>query len=221
MSGGCLADTVLALTNRTAASRPHGVDKRAGLATGSPSGKRREQGFSLSELVIVLAIAAIAAGMAAPNLHSLLQAQQLRSATGDLFGAVALTRAQAIARNETVKLVPNDAAGRDWTSGWTVFVDRDGDRQPGPDDEVLAVHPPLPAGMHADFSVTSPAPPHYIAYNGAGRSCSDTNSAAARLGSLSLFHGDHIRRIKINMLGRARSCNPARERGCDGAQAPP
>jgi len=190
-------------------------------ARGFHAVNRRQPGFSLSELVIVLAIAAIAAGMAAPNLHSLLRAQQLRSATGDLFGAVALARAQAIARNDIVKLVPNDPGGADWASGWTVFVDRDGDRQPGPDDEVLAVHPPLPAGMHVDFSFTSPAPPHYIAYNGAGRSCSDTNSAAARLGSLSLFHGDHIRRIKINMLGRARSCNPARERGCDGAQAPP
>jgi len=185
------------------------------------AGTRRRHGFSLSELLVALAIAAIAAGMAAPNLNSLLRAQQLRSATGDLFGAVARARAQAISRNETVKLVPNDAAGLDWTRGWTVFVDRDGDRQPGQDDEVLAVHPPLPAGMEVDFSFTSPAPPHYIAYNGAGRSCSDTQSAAARLGTLSLFHGDHIRRIKINMLGRARSCNPARERGCDGAQAPP
>lgn len=181
----------------------------------------RAQGFSLSELAVVLGIAAIAAGMAAPNLHSLLRAQQLRSAAGDLFGAVALARAQAIARNETVKLAPNDAAGADWTRGWTVFVDRDGDRRPGPDDEVLAVHPALPQGMQADFSFTSQAAPHYIAYNGAGRSCSDTNSAAARLGTMSLFHGDHIRRIKINMLGRARICNPARERGCEGAPAPP
>ena len=198
-----------------------GLGRSPGRGTGFHAVSRRQAGFSLSELVIVLAIAAIAAGMAAPNLHSLLRAQQLRSATGDLFGAVALARAQAIARNDIVKLVPNDPGGADWASGWTVFVDRDGDRQPGPDDEVLAVHPPLPAGMHVDFSFTSPAPPHYIAYNGAGLSCIDTNSAAARLGSLSLFHGDHIRRIKINMLGRARSCNPARERGCDGAQAPP
>jgi type IV fimbrial biogenesis protein FimT len=37
---------------------------------------------------------------------------------------------------------------------------------------------------------------------------------------VSLFHGGHIRRIKINMLGRARVCDPARDAGCDGA-APP
>jgi len=37
---------------------------------------------------------------------------------------------------------------------------------------------------------------------------------------VSLFHGGRIRRIKINMLGRARVCNPARDAGCDGAAAP-
>jgi type IV fimbrial biogenesis protein FimT len=41
-----------------------------------------------------------------------------------------------------------------------------------------------------------------------------------RWGTVSLFHGGHIRRIKINMLGRARVCDPARDTGCDGAAAP-
>lgn len=197
------------------------------MSAGSPSRALARQqparrgGFSLTELVVVLAVAAVAAGLAAPNLVALIRGQQLRSATGDLYGAIAFARAQAMARNEPVKLAPNDDAGQDWSLGWTVFVDRDGDRLPNEGDEVLAVHPPLPGGVQISFSFTSPAPPQYIAYNGAGRSCSDVNTAAARLGTLSLFHGGHIRRIKINMLGRARICNPARDRGCDGAPAPP
>jgi type IV fimbrial biogenesis protein FimT len=72
-----------------------------------------------------------------------------------------------------------------------------------------------------DFAFTNSARPYYIAYNGAGRSCADGNSAAARWGTVSLYHGGHIRRIKINMLGRARVCDPARDAGCDGASAPP
>jgi len=177
-------------------------------------------GLTLIELLVVLGIAAVTTSVAAPNLHDLVQAQQLRTASGELYGAIQLTRAQAIARNERVTMTPNDPFGRDWSRGWTVFVDRDDDRRPGDGDQILAVRPPLPRGLQVDYSFTSPAPPQYIAYNGAGRSCSATNSAASRPGTLSLFHGGQIRRIKINMLGRARLCNPARERGCDGAATP-
>jgi len=176
------------------------------------------RGFSLPELLTVTAIAAVLLGVAVPDLAALLRAQQLRAATNDLFGAIGLARAQAIARNEQVIVLPRDAGGADWRQGWTVFADRDGDGLPGPGDDILAVHEALAAGFGADFSFTSPAAPYYIAYNGAGRSCS--TSGAARWGTLSLFHGGAVRRIKINMLGRARACNPARDTNCEGAEAP-
>ena len=181
---------------------------------------KAERGFSLPELLTVMAVSAILLGLALPDLGALLSAQQLRAATNDLFGAIGLARAQAIARNEPILLLPRDAQGIDWTQGWTVFADRDGDGLPGAGDDILSVHEALPAGLRAAFAFTSPAAPYYIAYNGAGRSCSDTSSAAARPGTLSLFHSGAIRRIKINMLGRARICNPAHDDNCDGAEAP-
>lgn len=177
-------------------------------------------GATLAELAIVLGISAVLLAVAAPDLHALVTAQQLRAASGELLGAIGHARAQAIARNGRVKLLPRDPLGADWTQGWTMFVDRDGDREPGPGDEILSVHGPLPPGMRVDFSFTQSAPPHYIAYNGAGRSCSDSNGNSSRLGTLSLFHGEHVRRIKINMLGRVRLCNPARDQGCEGVLAP-
>jgi type IV fimbrial biogenesis protein FimT len=182
---------------------------------------RRGAGHTLVELAVVMAVAACLLAVAAPDLRETLRTLQLRSGVNDLFDAINLTRAQAMARNERVKLAPLDAKGSDWTRGWTVFVDRDGDRRPSQGDEIIAVHGPLAQGMLARFSFTSPAPPYYIAYNGAGRSCSDTSSAQARYGTLSLFHGNGVRRIKINMLGRARVCDPARDSSCDGAAAPP
>jgi type IV fimbrial biogenesis protein FimT len=182
---------------------------------------QRQPGFSLIELLAVLAVASILLAAGAPGLRQLIQAQQLKAAAGDLFAAIGLARAQALARGEIVTVLPKGAGGADWGRGWTVFLDRDGDRQPGPGDTVLAEHGPLAQGMAVGFSFTGPAPPFYIAYNGAGRSCRDSNPAAARYGTLSLFHGGGIRRIKINMLGRARSCDPARDASCDGPAAPP
>jgi type IV fimbrial biogenesis protein FimT len=181
----------------------------------------RQSGFSLIELLAVMAIAAILLATGVPGLRELIRTQQLKAASGDLFAAIGLARAQALARGELVTVLPKGAGGADWRRGWTVFIDRDGDRAPGPGDTVLAEHGPLAQGVAVDFSFTSTAPPYYIAYNGAGRSCRDSNPAAARYGTLSLFHGGGIRRIKINMLGRARSCNPARDATCDGPAAPP
>jgi type IV fimbrial biogenesis protein FimT len=167
----------------------------------------------------VLAVAAVLLAIAVPDLRDLMRTQQLKAAAGDLFAAIDLTRAQALARGRQVKLAPLDPAGADWTQGWRVFDDRNGNGQPDP-DELIVQHGPLAPGMAVDFAFTNLTPPFYIAYNGAGRSCADGNSAAARWGTVSLFHGGHTRRIKINMLGRARICDPARDAGCDGA-APP
>ena len=175
----------------------------------------RDRGVSLPELCIVLAVAAISLAIAAPDLRDLVRTQQLKAAARDLFAAIDLARAQALARGRQVKLVPLDPAGADWRRGWRV-VDAGGAGTAEP----IAEHGPLAPGIAIDFAFTNLAPPYYIAYNGAGRSCADGNSAAARWGTVSLFHGGHIRRIKINMLGRARVCDPARDTGCDGAAAP-
>lgn len=179
------------------------------------------RGFSLLELMTVLAMAVIVFAVGAPGLVALVRAQQIRFAAGELFDAIGMTRAQAMARNERVEMRAAGQAGKDWALGWTVFVDRDGDHVPGPGDEVLAVHGPLPQPIATAFTFTAAAPPYYIAYNGAGRSCSDTNSAAARMGTVSLFDGPLVRRIKINMLGRVRLCDPSRDSDCDGPDVPP
>ena len=179
----------------------------------------RTDGVTLPELCIVLAVSAIVLAIAVPDLRDLVRTQQLKAATGDLFAAIDLARAQALARGRRVKVVPRDPLGADWRLGWRVVTARDGGGQPGA-DELIAEHGPLAPGIAIDFAFTNVARPYYIAYNGAGRSCADGNSAAARWGTVSLFHGGHIRRIKINMLGRARVCDPARDAGCDGAPAP-
>lgn len=182
---------------------------------------RCARGLSLVELLVALVIVALLAGAAAPNFSALVRRQQLVVAANDLFGALGQARGQAIARGQLVLVAPNDAAGQDWSQGWTVFVDHDHNRRPDGADEIIAVRAPLTVGLQVDVALTSSAAPQYIAYNGAGRSCSDSNGNSARFGTLSLFHGEGIRRIKISMLGRARLCDPARSSACDGVLAPP
>ena len=172
---------------------------------------RGEGGISLLELVIVLAIAALMTGVALPDLRQMIRTHQLKAAANDLFGAIGLARTQAIARGRRVLLAPADAAGRDWSRGWVVFVDQDGDRRPGAGEEVILRRHALADGIAVDMAFSSQQGASYLAYNSMGRSCSDTSSLAARWGTLSLVQGQQIRRIKINMLGRARICDPARD----------
>lgn len=172
---------------------------------------RRRSGFSLTELLVVLGVAAIIVALALPDFVSLIRRHQLEAAVSDLFNAVQLTRAEAIARGGRVQLVPAGADGANWSDGWVVFADRDGDRRPGPDDDIIAMHGAVPKGIVITSTFTSQKAPYYVAYNGAGRSCSATSALAARWGTLSLTQASNVRRIRINMLGRARICDPARD----------
>ena len=178
-------------------------------------GRRAGRGFTLVELLVVIAIAAVLLGMAMADMRSLIRHQQLKAALSDLFGAIDLTRSQAITRGRRVYLAPT---GSEWQGGWTVFVDADGDGRPGAGDEVIATHGPIAEGIVITSGFTSPRTPDYIAYNGGGRSCSHASSMAARWGTMSLTLDGRTRRIKINMLGRARACDPARDgASCTGS----
>ncbi|MET0265794.1 MAG: GspH/FimT family pseudopilin [Duganella sp.] len=182
--------------------------------SGSGSGSIR--GVTLVELMMVLALAGVLLGVAAPAYQQILRGQQLRAAVNDLVAAIDLTRSHALALGRTVLLAPLDPGGVDWRAGWIVFVDSNGNRRPDAGEAVLARRGPLPDGLQMSMVFSSGAAPAYLAYNGAGRSCNAGNSLAARWGTLSLVLGDQARNIKINMLGRLRVCNPASDAACSG-----
>jgi len=74
-------------------------------------------GFTLAEMLIVLVIVGILASIAMPGLRMLIQGQQAKAASYELFSALALARSEAIKRNGNVTVTPN-ASG--WQAGWTI-----------------------------------------------------------------------------------------------------
>jgi type IV fimbrial biogenesis protein FimT len=176
----------------------------------------------LIELLTGLALAGVLFSAAMPAYQTLIGRQQLRTAVNDLQSAIDLTRSVALARGSRVLLAPLDPAGVAWKLGWNVFVDDNGNRRFDPGELLIYRHGPVADGIAISSAFSSGAAPLYLAYNGAGRSCSADNSLAAHWGTVSLVQGGQARNIKVNMLGRVRVCDPALDRAnCSGAADAP
>ena len=78
---------------------------------------RSATGFTLIELMVTIAIAAILATLAAPSFREYIVSQRIKNASFDLFTALTLARSEAITRNADVDLL---RTGTTWAGGWTV-----------------------------------------------------------------------------------------------------
>ncbi len=91
-------------------------------------------GFTLIELMVTVAIAAILLGVAIPNFVSIINSNRLTADANELLTALNLARSEAIKRSVSVSVrkVDNNSstnlgAGTNWEKGWDVFTDIDED----------------------------------------------------------------------------------------------
>lgn len=162
----------------------------------------RRAGHTLIEMLFVLGIAALLLGIAAPSLQALLQQHRLTTTVNDFFAAVTLTRSEALRRGAPVTLL---AAGPGWDGGWMVLVDRNGNLQADPGEDIVASHGPTPAGMAIAGNFNDDRVPYFM-YGASGRG--RTAAGGAQAGAWQFSAGAQRRKIVVNLLGRPRACNP-------------
>ena len=89
----------------------------------------RQRGFTLIELIITMAIAAIVVTIGVPSFQAMMRNNRVAAHTNEFMSSLNLARSEAIKRGVQVALCPSSnqsTCATAWgTNGWIVFVDTD------------------------------------------------------------------------------------------------
>lgn len=78
----------------------------------------RVAGFTIIELMVVVALVAVLASLAAPALQTFIATQQLKTASFDLYASLAYARGEAVKYSAgVIRVAPINS---NWNEGWTV-----------------------------------------------------------------------------------------------------
>lgn len=101
-----------------------------------------DKGFTLLELLVVVAISGILLGVGLPAMGALIERNQFKAEVSALHRAVALSRSMAVYRGETVSLCPltnSNTCGNNWTGKLTIFSDSNQNSTLDPDEETIGI----------------------------------------------------------------------------------
>ncbi|QLI80760.1 GspH/FimT family pseudopilin [Chitinibacter fontanus] len=99
--------------------------------------KNRSSGFTLIEMMVVVALLGIIAGIAAPSLTMFAKNSALSGSSEELLNVFSYAKTEAIKRGSSISICnsaaptaasPSCVTGTpNWATGWLLFLDADGD----------------------------------------------------------------------------------------------
>ncbi len=170
-------------------------------------------GFTLVEMVLTVAIIAICATVALPAMGPMLERQRATSAMESLATQMQLARMAAITYRQPAVLCPSTDGATcsgvpDWSGGWMLFLDADGNRRHDPGEEIIRVEA-TPTSRHLRILATRGRP--QVRYMPDGRSAG-SNVTISVCGRDDLLLGAVI----LNNMGRPRRSRPVAPQPCPG-----
>jgi type IV fimbrial biogenesis protein FimT len=120
--------------------------------TGACPVRRQPKGYTIVELMAVVAIIAITLTLGLPSFLDVIRTSQMSTRTNDFIAAVALTRSEATRRNRVAEICAraSDTAcatsggGAAWAQGWIVWADADDDATLDAPGEIVRIAGPSP-----------------------------------------------------------------------------
>ena len=93
--------------------------------------KKSNNGFTLIEIMVTVAIVGIFASIALPSFAKLIENNRISTATNQLVSALVLTRSEALKRSNDVTICASStqdscSTSGDFSEGWVVYQDCDG-----------------------------------------------------------------------------------------------
>ncbi len=175
-----------------------------------------QRGFTLVELMVTLAVAAVLLTVGVPETINFLMTNRLATQSNDILVSVSLARSEALKRASNVVVCSSSngtscSGSNDWENGWLAFADTDGDNTLDGGEPILTVMQAFSPGTKVE--VGSPAINRF-AFLGNGLPnpvaggniliCDSRASTADRIGK---------RQIQVN-AGRIRVVQPSTSTIC-------
>jgi type IV fimbrial biogenesis protein FimT len=90
---------------------------------------KTQTGFTIIELMIVVALAAVLLTIGIPGFQEMVQDNRRASATVEMISAIQIARSEAVKLNAPMTLCPSSdgssCSGTAWETGWIAFIDDD------------------------------------------------------------------------------------------------
>jgi type IV fimbrial biogenesis protein FimT len=152
------------------------------------SHRRRDGGFSLLEVIVVMGIVAILMAVAVPSYRYITNGNRIAAEVNGLLGDMQFARAEALKEGQTVTVCVANAGGTacagagvsTWQNGWIIFSDVNANHVVNAGDVIYRVQP---AFTSTDTFVANPAS-GYVSFNREGF----TTSNVATTGLLISLH---------------------------------
>lgn len=125
---------------------------------------KKNSGFTLIEMLIAIAIAAILLAVGVPSFNQIIRDNRATTQTNEVATALAIARSEALRRARSVSVCPStnntSCSGSNWAVGWIVVLDGNNSGAPNVSEVLRA--------FSAMNGSTTPVAPTHIRYLSSG-----------------------------------------------------